>query len=140
VTLYQPQAQTRGIAFTSAIDPDLHLWGAPDLLTRALTNLIQNALQYTPTGGQVSIKAQADYHHIQIMVKDTGIGIASEHLTKVFERFWRADAARTHDQGGSGLGLAITEAIVQQHGGTITVSSQPQQGSCFKVQLPKEQV
>jgi OmpR-family two-component system manganese-sensing sensor histidine kinase len=138
VVLYQPQAQASGITLNSAVAPDLQLWGDRDQLTRALTNLIQNALQYTPAGGEVSVNAQTDYQHIQITVKDTGIGISPEHLPRVFERFWRADAARTHDQGGSGLGLAITQAIVQQHGGTITVSSQPQQGSCFKVQLPRE--
>jgi OmpR-family two-component system manganese-sensing sensor histidine kinase len=138
VALYQPQAQASGITLNSAIASDLQLWGDRDQLTRALTNLLQNALQYTPAGGQVSVNAQTDYQHIQITVKDTGMGIAPEHLPRVFERFWRADAARTHDQGGSGLGLAITQAIVQQHGGTITVSSQPRQGSCFKVQLPRE--
>lgn len=136
VTLYQPQAQVSGIALTAAIAPDLHLWGDRDQITRALTNLIQNALQYTPEGGQVSVNAQTDHQHIQIMVKDTGIGIAPEQLPNVFERFWRADAARTHDQGGSGLGLAITQAIVQQHGGSISVTSQPEQGSCFTVKLP----
>ncbi|PSN08504.1 two-component sensor histidine kinase, partial [filamentous cyanobacterium CCT1] len=138
VALYQPQAQASGIALNSAIDPDLHLWGDSDQLTRALTNLIQNALQYTPEGGQVSVRAWRDQQHIQIAVQDTGMGIAPEHLPRVFERFWRANAARTHDQGGSGLGLAITQAIVQHHGGTITVSSQLGQGSCFQVQLPKE--
>ncbi|MEC4853617.1 MAG: ATP-binding protein, partial [Jaaginema sp. PMC 1079.18] len=135
VALYQPQAQTLEIALTAAIEPDLYLWGDSDQLTRALTNLIQNALQYTPAGGQVSLSAQADNHQIHIMVQDTGIGIAPDHLTQVFERFWRADVARSHDQGGSGLGLAITQAIVQQHGGTITVSSQLQQGSSFEVQF-----
>lgn len=139
VALYQPQAQVSGIALTSAIAPDLHLWGDRDQITRALTNLMQNALQYTPEGGQVAVNAQTNHQHIQIMVKDTGIGIAPEQLPNVFERFWRADAARTHDQGGSGLGLAITQAIVQQHGGSISVTSQPEQGSCFTVELPIRQ-
>ncbi|MGB3614473.1 MAG: HAMP domain-containing sensor histidine kinase, partial [Elainellaceae cyanobacterium] len=136
VALYQPQAQIQAIALNHDVAPDLTIWGDADQITRALTNLIQNALQYTPEGGQVLATAQPVHSQIHITVQDTGIGIAPEHLPKVFERFWRADAARSHDQGGSGLGLAIAQVIVQHHGGTLTVTSQIDKGSCFRVQLP----
>lgn len=136
VTLYQPQAQASAIALHQTIAPDLTLGGEVDPITRALTNLIQNALQYTPAGGQVWVEAKALNQQIHITVQDSGMGIAPEHLQRVFERFWRADAARTHDRGGSGLGLAITQAIVQRHGGTLAVTSQLKTGSCFQVQLP----
>lgn len=138
VSLYQPQAQARAITLTSQIAPGLMIWGEPDPITRALTNLLQNALQYTPTGGQVEVVAQSISHQVQIAVQDTGIGIAPADQTRVFERFWRADTARSHDHSGSGLGLAITQAIVTQHGGTITLKSQPGQGSCFTVKLPQD--
>ena len=136
IALYQSQAQAKEIILHADIAPGLTLWGDADQFTRAITNLVQNALHYTPEGGNIWVKAHAVHPHIDITVQDTGIGIAPEHLPKVFERFWRANAARTHDQGGSGLGLAITQAIVQHHGGNIKVTSQPKKGSCFTVQLP----
>jgi two-component system, OmpR family, manganese sensing sensor histidine kinase len=73
---------------------------------------------------------------IEITVQDTGMGIAAEHLARVFDRFWQADSARTSQTGNCGLGLAIAQAIAQSHGGVITVSSQVGQGTCFTVQLP----
>ncbi|MEA5469324.1 sensor histidine kinase, partial [Spirulina sp. 06S082] len=139
ITLYESQAQANMIAINHEIALDLTLWGDADQITRVLTNLIQNALQYTPEGGEVRVRAKAISSHIHITVQDTGIGIAPEYLPKVFERFWRADAARSHDRGGSGLGLAIAQAIVQHHGGIITVTSEVNKGSCFKVQLPLQE-
>ncbi|WP_264307683.1 sensor histidine kinase [Nodosilinea nodulosa] len=136
MALYLPQAQASAIALQSDIAPDLTLAGNGDHLSRAVANLVQNALQYTPAGGQVWVVAQAQAQQIQITVKDTGIGIAPEHWPQVFERFWRGDAARTHDRGGSGLGLAIAQAIIQDHGGTISLTSQLCRGSCFTVKLP----
>ena len=75
-------------------------------------------------------------NQLQVMIRDTGVGIAKENLENVFERFWRADRARNYDDGGSGLGLSITQAIVQSHGGSIRVSSELGSGSCFIVSLP----
>jgi signal transduction histidine kinase len=71
-----------------------------------------------------------------VLIADTGIGIPSEYLPFIFHRFWRADQARSHDQSGFGVGLAIAQAIAKQHGGQITVDSQPGIGSCFQVHLP----
>jgi len=75
-------------------------------------------------------------HQVQVTVRDTGIGIAKENLENIFERFWRADRARSYDDGGAGLGLAITRAIVQSHSGRTEVTSTPDIGSCFSVNLP----
>jgi signal transduction histidine kinase len=132
--LYQPLAQQQ-LDFNLEIAPGLTCQGNATLLQRAFTNLIQNALRYTAHGA-IALKAQTQGRHLQITVTDTGIGIAPEHLQAIFERFWRADKARKYIDGGSGLGLAITQAIVQHHRGTIEVSSQVGQGSCFTVTLP----
>jgi OmpR-family two-component system manganese-sensing sensor histidine kinase len=139
VALYQPQAQASGITLNSAIASDLQLWGDRDQLTRALTNLIQNALQYTPAGGEVSVNAQTDYQHIQIMVKDTGMGIAPEHLPRVFERFWRADAARTHDQGGSGLGWQLPRQLCNSMVERLPLAVNPGRGAASKCSCPKSE-
>lgn len=136
VQLYQPQAQHQQIALESIIEPNLVLNGDMSALTRAFTNLLQNALRYTPSGGKVWVKAKRLSHHVQVAVTDTGIGIAPEHLEKVFERFWRADQARHYDESSAGLGLSIVQAIVQSHQGSIEVKSQLGEGTCFTVKLP----
>ncbi len=136
VDLYKPQAEALKIELKVDIPSNLAVIGDKNKLTRALTNLIQNALQYTPTEGKVNLKATRQGKEIAIAVRDTGIGIAPENLERVFERLWRADNSRSYHQGGSGLGLAITKAIIDKHRGTITVTSQLNVGSCFVVRLP----
>ena len=136
VQLYRPQAEQKGIQLTEAIAPNLSLKGDSVGLTRAFTNLLQNAIRYTPSGGKVEISLRERGNHLQVMMIDTGVGIAKENLDKVFERFWRADRARKFDDGGSGLGLSITRAIVDSHSGTIEVTSDVGRGSCFVVNLP----
>ena len=136
VKLYKPQAQTKQIELKAEIENDLWLNGDEAKLTRTFTNLIQNAIQYTPAGGEVEVSSKRLGRELLITVQDSGIGIDSEHLDKVFDRLWRADRSRSYYEGGSGLGLAITKAIVERHKGTITVTSQPNVGSCFDVRLP----
>lgn len=136
VQLYHTQAAEKNIALTSEVDPELWVQGDSSTLIRAFTNLVQNAIRYTPSGGAISIKAKQLSNQIQVMVKDTGMGIAQENLENIFERFWRADQARSHNDGGSGLGLSITQAIVQSHRGHIEVTSAPGRGSCFTIDLP----
>ena len=99
-----------------------------------LRNLIDNAIKYTPDGGTVTVSAAASNGGVRISVSDTGIGIKTDELTRVFERFWRADAAR-HYSGGNGLGLPIVKAIVEKNGGTIALTSELGKGSCFKLYL-----
>ncbi len=106
-------------------------------LGQVLTNLMTNALRHTPAGGTVTISAARTDDEIDIVVADTGEGIAPEHLLHVFERFYRGDAARRRDQSGSGIGLTISKAIVDAHQGTIKAESPgPGQGSTFVVSLP----
>lgn len=117
--------------------------GDPDQITRLFTNLISNAVQYTPAGGEVAVVLQVARSQgqmgLQISVKDTGIGIAAEALGRVFDRFYRADPARTRSAGGagSGLGLAIAKVIADSHRGQIRLESAPEQGTTVTVTLPK---
>jgi signal transduction histidine kinase len=108
-------------------------------LRQLLLNLVTNAIKYTPRGGRVEISAsRRPNDEIAIVVRDTGIGIAANDLPHVFDRFWRADRARSRasERGGFGLGLSIAQWIVQAHGGSITVQSRLGRGSVFTVVLP----
>jgi signal transduction histidine kinase len=104
-----------------------------------LLNMVTNAIKYTPQGGSVSLSLEQDDESVTFTVRDSGIGIAPGDLPHIFERFWRADPARsrTGDRPGVGLGLAITKWIAEAHGGSITVQSRPGRGSVFTVRLPK---
>jgi signal transduction histidine kinase len=134
--LYKPQAEAKRIDLTANLTTDLYLVADPVQLTRLFSNLIENALQYTPVAGKVEIQTSRVSGYIFISVTDTGIGIAPEHLEIIFDRFWQANQSRSYWTGASGLGLAIALAIAQKHGGLITVTSQVEVGSCFTVQLP----
>jgi signal transduction histidine kinase len=107
-----------------------------------LLNMVTNAIKYTPQGGTVSLALQEQRDAVVFTVRDTGIGIAAGDLPHIFERFWRADPARsrTGNRPGIGLGLAITKWIVEAHGGSITVQSRPGRGTLFTVWLPKASV
>jgi signal transduction histidine kinase len=116
---------------------ELTLYGDPDRLDQVLANLVSNALQHTPAGGEIDLEARAAAGGLELTVRDSGQGIAAEYLPYIFDRFWRGDPARTRRVGaGSGLGLAITRQIVQAHGGHIGVESQAGQGATFTVWLP----
>jgi signal transduction histidine kinase len=108
-------------------------------IRQLLMNLITNAIKYTPAGGRVVIRLSEDDKNVSLQVQDSGIGIAPGDTPNVFERFWRADPARTRtgDRPGTGLGLAISKWIVDAHGGTIGVQSRPGRGSTFTATLPK---
>src|SRR5699024_10047123 len=106
-----------------------------ELLTQVWTNLVQNAVKFTPSGGRVQVRVTAEpAGAARVQVVDTGIGIAATDLPHVFERFYRADKAR--GSGGNGLGLALARRIIELHHGRITVTSQPGSGTTFTVQLP----
>lgn len=136
IQLYKPQAEAKQINLNFQLIANLQLMGDAVQLTRLFTNLIENALYYTPLGGVVEIKTRRVASQLYVNVQDTGVGIAPEQIEKVFERFWRADHSRSYWEGGSGLGLAIAQAIAQNHGGLISVTSQLGVGSCFTVRLP----
>jgi heavy metal sensor kinase len=130
-------AQERGLALTVTAGPSVTLQADQDLLLQLLLNLLDNAIKYTPSGGRVSIGWRADGGNVELRVSDSGPGIAREDLSRVFDRFYRADKARSRAEGGSGLGLSISKWIVEAHGGTITVESTPGQGATFTVTLPR---
>ena len=108
----------------------------PDRLAQVLANLLANAVQHTPAGGTITVRATGDDHRAVVEVTDTGAGISPDHLPHVFERFYRADPARRHTRG-SGIGLTISRAIVQEHDGTLTATSPGEgRGASFALELP----
>jgi signal transduction histidine kinase len=138
VDSYLPAGEEAGINLqVELVDtlPILHADAAR--LTQVLHNLLTNALRHTPEGGAVTVRAQTGGEQVWLSVEDSGEGIAPEHLSHIFDRFYRADRARSRDRGGVGLGLAIVRAIVEAHGGQVTVQSAGVgKGSAFIVKLP----
>ncbi len=119
----------------SQLEP-VQITGDPDRLKQLVLILLDNAIKYTPPGGQVILDLRRNGTSAEILVRDTGIGIAPEDLPHVFDRFYRADPARSRDPGGTGLGLAIARWIAEQHGGQITLASSPGAGTTARVCLP----
>ncbi len=134
--LLEPFAQDKEVTLQSQWLATVSVLGDESQLSRLFCNLLENAIQYTPTKGKVDLILAKTNRFAIVSVKDTGIGIEREQLPFVFDRFWRADKARSRREGGTGLGLAIAAAIAQRHGGKITVTSQVGVGSCFQVRLP----
>jgi signal transduction histidine kinase len=110
--------------------------GDADLLRQALANLVDNALEHTPSGGRIELSLDAQDNEAQLAVRDTGTGIAPEHLPHIFERFYRIDAARSRERGGAGLGLSIVHQIAERHRGHVMVESVIGKGSMFTLTLP----
>jgi two-component system, OmpR family, manganese sensing sensor histidine kinase len=136
IALLEPQAQSRKILLSASLTAGLMVLGDTSKLNRLFSNLLENALQYTPQDGTVALTLVRVNRFAIVSIEDTGIGIAPERLKLVFQRFWRADRARSYRSGGQGLGLSIAQAIAQQHDGEITVTSKEGVGSCFRVRLP----
>lgn len=113
------------------------VYGDPDLLMTAFRNLIDNAIRYSPEGTRVGVGLRSRDGLAQVSVTDQGLGITPEEQERIFERFYRIDAARSRQTGGTGLGLSIVKHVVSNHGGEVTVWSQPGQGSTFTVRLPE---
>jgi two-component system sensor histidine kinase BaeS len=133
------QFEEKGVALAVDLPTELPLVHVDeDRMDQVLLNLVGNALQYTPAGGKVTIRAQAAGEVVWLEVQDTGIGIPVEHLSHVFERFYRVDKSRSRAGGGSGIGLTIAKHLVEAHGGEIHVTSDgPGKGSTFSFALPK---
>ncbi len=132
----EPLAAERGITIEVLAQQPVTVLGDEVRLIRVIMNLIDNAVTYTNAGGKVTLEVVVKYNNAYLIVRDTGIGIAKEHLDHIFERFYRVDPARSRAAGGTGLGLAITEWIVRAHGGRITVESEVGQGTTFTIVLP----
>jgi heavy metal sensor kinase len=133
---FKLMAAEQNIKLSSSIESVATVFGDQLRLRQLLVNLLTNAIRYTPAGGQVNLSLKNVDSGVEIAVADTGIGIPEEDIARIFDRFYRADKARSRQYGGSGLGLSIVKSIVDSHGGTIKVDSVVDEGSVFKVTLP----
>ncbi len=129
-------AEKAGVTIEVVAEPSLTLHGDPVALLQVCTNLVDNALRHTPAGGRVTITAARQPAGALLEVRDTGEGIAPEHLPNLFLRFYRVDKGRSRAHGGVGLGLAIVKLLVEAHGGAVTVQSERGKGATFAVSLP----
>jgi two-component system heavy metal sensor histidine kinase CusS len=123
VLFYEAAAHDRGLTLEAHAPEKLCADLDRNLLQRALGNLIENAFRYTPPGGKVTLEARDGQGQLFLTVADTGPGISGVHVARVFDRFYRVDAARTAAQGGAGLGLAIVKSIAELHGGEVQIDS-----------------
>ncbi|HTP00523.1 MAG TPA: ATP-binding protein [Anaerolineales bacterium] len=134
---YTHQARQKDISIETTIQQDL-----PEIevdvqrMREVVSNILDNALRYTPQGGRIKMSAARAGAQVEIRVQDTGPGVSAEDLDKVFERFYRTEVSRSRDEGGSGLGFAIARSLVEKHGGSIWAESQPGQGLTVIIQLP----
>ena len=136
LNILQGQANKRGISINTEIETDLNLQANKSRIMQLVLNLIDNAIKYSPDDSRIIVKAFRKGGDIVISFKDFGIGISPEHLTSIFERFYRVDKGRSRSQGGTGLGLSIVNHIVNLYNGNIKVFSQPGKGTEFIITLP----
>lgn len=126
-----------GVVVESELPEDLPAVDADrERVHQVLFNLLDNAVRFTPSGGAVTVSAQRQNGSVEVQVADTGVGIPPEHLPRLFERFYRADPARSREDGGTGIGLAIARSVVEAHGGHIRAESELGKGSIFTFDLP----
>ncbi len=131
------QAKNKNVSLYVDIPADLPLVEAdPQRVGQILRNLLTNAIKHTPAEGEILVKARTIAGAVEVKVQDTGTGIEQEHLPHLFKRFYRADPSRSRATGGTGLGLAVVAQLVQAHGGSISVESQVERGTCFTFTLP----
>lgn len=135
-TTHEALLEGAGIMFFTDIEPNVMIIGDQDLLSQAVTNLLSNAVRYTPENGMVTIDLSRERGFAKISVTDTGVGIAEDDMKKVFSRFWRADVARQNVDGGLGIGLALVKEVVDQHRGNVSVESKLGEGSTFIMRIP----
>lgn len=134
---HERQSREKQVAFAACVESGAEIVkGDPDRLEQALQNLAANALRYTGAGGRVELRAAPGGGGVILQVIDTGQGVPPEHLPMIFDRFYKIDASRSASEAGSGLGLSIVKAIVERHGGTISVSSDPGVRTVFEIRLP----
>ncbi len=133
--LFGTTAEDRGLKMTCTLPDACDLRGDARMIRRLIANLLDNALKYTPSGGAVDVSLAETRQNAILTVRDTGIGISSADLPRIFERFFRGDQSRS--QAGIGLGLSLARALARAHGGEITVASRPGEGSVFTVTLPR---
>jgi two-component system, OmpR family, phosphate regulon sensor histidine kinase PhoR len=140
VDLMRPIAEKNAVALEAPPGAEgLEVWCDREAVDQILSNLLDNAVKYTPAGGSVAVGAAARDHVVELFVRDTGIGIPAEDLPRLFERFYRVDKARSRELGGTGLGLSIVKHLVAAHNGTVRVESAPGRGSTFFFTLPADE-
>jgi signal transduction histidine kinase len=134
----RPLAESKGVTLDVSVAPRTpDLVGDASHLGQVLRNLAHNAIKFTPSGGLISITAApGSAGQVVLRCRDTGVGITPADLPRIYERFWKADSSRQRDGEGSGLGLAIVRHVVEAHGGTVTVTSEPRHGTEFQIVLP----
>ncbi|OYT75018.1 MAG: PAS domain-containing sensor histidine kinase [Armatimonadetes bacterium JP3_11] len=130
------EAQRHQVQVLTDLQPNLNLLANRDQILQVVLNLLSNAIRYNKPQGSVTVRTYAQNSYAVIEVADTGIGIPSEALPRIFERFYRVDKTRSRERGGTGLGLAIVKHIVESHGGAVEVESEYRVGSVFRVKLP----
>jgi heavy metal sensor kinase len=133
--LFEPTAEDKKVNLSCDVPDRTYLTGDTPMIQRMLSNLLDNAIKYTPSGGTVNVTVSESKAQVVVAFEDTGVGISQADLPRIFERFYRCDQSRS--QAGIGLGLSLARAIARAHGGDITVISTPNQGSIFTVTLPK---
>ena len=133
---FESVAFERNVSLASDIDRDVSVTGDASRLRRLVTTLLDNACKYVEEGGRIAVTLRQTARRIELHVHNTGTVIAEEDLPHVFDRFYRADKARTRSEGSYGLGLAIAREITEEHGGTITATSDETNGTTFTVTLP----
>lgn len=134
------EAQAQNVTIAVGGVRDLHVWGDHGLLVTAVRNLLDNALRYAPSGTRVSVGLRARDAVVEVAVVDQGIGIAPDEVSRVFERFYRVDPARSRETGGTGLGLSIVKHVAANHGGEVTLWSSPGRGSTFTLRIPEADI
>ncbi|HET6892458.1 MAG TPA: ATP-binding protein [Pyrinomonadaceae bacterium] len=136
ITALGAKASSRSITVRNKVLPGTTIVADPRRLEQMLTNLVDNAIKFNRDGGEVAISCEAG-DRTRILVQDTGDGIPSQHLERLFERFYRVDRARSREMGGTGLGLAIVKHLARAHGGEVRVTSELGKGSVFEIDLPR---
>ena len=132
----EAEARARRVSFETDVDERVSVLCAPDKIERVLFNLLTNALRHTPSDGSVAVRAEPRSREVEVSVEDTGDGIEPASLRRVFDRFWRADPARSSGRGGAGLGLAIARGLVEAHGGRIWAENRAGGGAKVTFTLP----
>ncbi len=136
LTLIEPRAKAQGIALARTCSDLKPVQADPKKIEEIFNNLISNAINYSPEGGQVTVTARGRGEYMEIRVADTGVGIPEEELPKIFDKFYRVKHPKTRQVMGTGLGLAIVKGVVEAHQGTIDVESVPDKGTTFRILLP----
>jgi len=132
----QTEAERKNIGITISLEKDLYVRGDRAQLHAAVSNLVENAVRYSPDGSKVTVSAVEHEDVIRISIADRGVGISTQELDRIFERFYRVDPARARNTGGTGLGLSIVKHVAASHGGSVEVWSEPGSGSTFTLVLP----